>query len=173
MKNARFKINIEIDRKQYNENGFNKIEFFISTNIGEEQKPLIKIASGGELSRIMLAIKTVLADVDEVSTIVFDEIDTGISGTAAKAVSQKMKLISNKHQILVITHLPVIAAVANHNFYISKSVIEGKTRTNIKLLEEQEIIEEIARMSTGQVTKSSIENAKELRNINKQHRKTA
>ena len=164
MKNARFNIKIEINN-QYNVNGFNNVEFFITTNIGEDAKPLIKIASGGELSRIMLAIKSVLADVDEVSTMIFDEIDTGISGSAAKAVSQKMKKISNKHQILVITHLPVIAASADYNYYISKCVIGEKTKTNVKTLKEEEIVSEIARMLAGDITDVTIENAKELRNI--------
>ena len=162
MPNACFSIKIEREAS-FNINGNDKIEFAISTNIGEESKELIKIASGGEMSRIMLAIKTVLADIDEVPILVFDEIDTGISGKAAKAVAEKMKIISNKHQTLCITHLPAIAAQGKNNFYIYKEVTNGKTRTKIKKLNEQEIIFEIARISNGDITDVAIENAKELR----------
>ena len=162
MPNACFSIKIEKEAS-FNINGNDKIEFAISTNIGEESKELIKIASGGEMSRIMLAIKTVLADIDEVPILVFDEIDTGISGKAAKAVAEKMKIISNKHQTLCITHLPAIAAQGDNNFYIYKEVKNGKTRTNIKKLNEEETIFEIARISNGDITDVAIENAKELR----------
>lgn len=162
MPNACFSIKIEKEAS-FNINGNDKVEFAISTNIGEESKELIKIASGGEMSRIMLAIKTVLADIDEVPILVFDEIDTGISGKAAKAVAEKMKIISNKHQTLCITHLPAIAAQGKNNFYIYKEVTNGKTRTKIKKLNEQEIIFEIARISNGDITDVAIENAKELR----------
>ena len=173
MKNARFKIKIDIKKGEYNKQGYNYVEFYISTNIGEDYKQLTKIASGGELSRIMLAIKSVLVDIDDVDIMIFDEIDTGISGLAAKAVSQKMSRISKKHQILVITHLPIIAAVADDNFYISKEVNNNKTRTNVKKLKGEEIIEELARMSTGEITKISIQNAKELRNSKINEIKTA
>ncbi len=162
MPNACFSIKIEKEAS-FNINGNDKIEFAISPNIGEESKELIKIASGGEMSRIMLAIKTVLADIDEVPILVFDEIDTGISGKAAKAVAEKMKIISNKHQTLCITHLPAIAAQGKNNFYIYKEVTNGKTRTKIKKLNEQEIIFEIARILNGDITDVAIENAKELR----------
>ena len=162
MSNACFSIKIEKETI-FNINGNDRIEFAISTNIGEESKELIKIASGGEMSRIMLAIKTVLADIDEVPILVFDEIDTGISGKAAKAVAEKMKIISNKHQTLCITHLPAIAAQGDNNFYIYKEVKNGKTRTNIKKLNEEETIFEIARISNGDITDVAIENAKELR----------
>lgn len=162
MPNACFSIKIEKEAS-FNINGNDKIEFVISPNIGEESKELIKIASGGEMSRIMLAIKTVLADIDEVPILVFDEIDTGISGKAAKAVAEKMKIISNKHQTLCITHLPAIAAQGKNNFYIYKEVTNGKTRTKIKKLNEQEIIFEIARILNGDITDVAIENAKELR----------
>jgi len=139
------------------------VEFLISTNIGEEEKPLIKIASGGEMSRIMLAIKSVLADVDKVPILVFDEIDTGISGKAAKAVSYKMKKIAKNHQILVITHLAGIAAKGDYNYYIYKEVEENHTKTKVKKLNEEEVIEEIARISSGEITQIAIEHARELR----------
>ncbi len=164
MKNATFHAKVEFDTKnEFQKNGLDKVEFQIATNIGEEEKPLIKIASGGEMSRIMLAIKSVLADVDKVPVLIFDEIDTGISGIAAKAVAQKMKKIANKHQILCITHLANIAAKADYNYYISKIVEKEKTKTIVKKLTEEEIIKEIARISNGELTKIAIEHAKELR----------
>ncbi len=164
MKNAKFKVNIEYSEIcNYSINGLDKIEFYISTNLDEQFKPLIKIASGGEMSRIMLAIKTVLADVDDIETLVFDEIDTGISGVAAKSVAEKMKLISKKHQVLCITHLASIAAKGDYNYYISKDIIDGKMQTSIKLLNENETIEEIARIASGDITEISLQHARKLR----------
>lgn len=166
MKNSKFIVDIKFnENEEFNENGLDKVEFLISTNIGEDYKELTKIASGGEMSRIMLAIKTVLADVDEVPVLVFDEIDTGISGIAANSVGNKMKMISKKHQVICITHLATIAAKGDFNYYISKKVIEDKTKTTIKLLNEEEIINEIARISTGNITEISLKHARELRNL--------
>ena len=164
MKNARFNAKVEFDANaDFNKNGLDNVEFLITTNVGDEEKPLIKIASGGEMSRIMLAIKSVLADVDKIPVLIFDEIDTGISGKAAKVVSQKMEKIARKHQILVITHLASIAARGDYNYYIYKEVQEGSTRTKVRKLEENEVIEEIARIASGEVNKTAIEHAKELR----------
>ena len=166
MKNSKFIVDIKFnENEEFNENGLDKVEFLISTNIGEDYKELTKIASGGEMSRIMLAIKTVLADVDEVPVLVFDEIDTGISGIAANSVGNKMKMISKKHQVICITHLATIAAKGDFNYYISKKVIEDKTKTTIKLLNEEEIITEIARISTGNITEISLKHARELRKL--------
>lgn len=162
MPNAKFNVKIE-KMETYNQNGYDKVEFIICTNMGEEFKELAKIASGGEMSRIMLAIKSILADIDEVPILIFDEIDTGISGKAAKAVGDKLKAISKTHQTLCITHLATIAAKGNSNYYIYKEVQNGKTKTNIKKLNEQETIYEIARIANGEVTEVAIENAKELR----------
>ena len=162
MKKAEFQISIREEEK-FNVNGLDNIEFLIKTNVGDEFKPLIKIASGGEMSRIMLAIKTVLADVDEVPVIVFDEIDTGISGKASKAVSEKMKIISNKHQILCITHNANIAAKADYNYLIYKKIENDNTETNVKLLNEDETINEIARISSGEINEISLKYAEELR----------
>ena len=131
MPNARFQIDIKQEEK-FGINGLDKIEFMISTNIGEDKKSLSKIASGGEMSRIMLAIKKVLADVDKVYTMVFDEIDTGISGIAANSVGEKLKAISKKHQVLCVTHLANIAAKGDYNYYISKEAKENRTKTSIK-----------------------------------------
>lgn len=166
MPNAKFSVKIEYDKeKQFTANGLDKIEFMICTNIGEDEKPLAKIASGGEMSRIMLAIKNVLADVDRVATMVFDEIDTGISGIAANSVSEKLKAISKKHQVLCVTHLANIAAKGDYNYFISKAVEENRTKTNIKKLSEDETIKEIARIASGNINEITIEHAKILRNV--------
>lgn len=161
MNNAKFSVKILNDDK-LNENGIDKIEFLICTNIGDEFKSLSKTASGGELSRIMLAIKTVLTEVDDISTIIFDEIDTGISGVAAKAVSEKMKKIAKNHQIFVVTHLAVIAASSDINLFAYKEVVEEQTVTRIKVLENEDFVQEIARISSGNISKISLEHAREL-----------
>lgn len=163
MKNASFYVSIISNEDKFNINGFDDVEFLITTNVGDEPKSLIKIASGGEISRIMLAIKTVLADIDEVPILIFDEIDTGISGKAAKMVGEKIKIISKNHQVLCITHQANIAAKGDSNYFISKKVENDRTYTNIKKLSEEEIIKEIARISSGDVTQSAIEYAKEMR----------
>ena len=164
MKNANFNVRINFDNNMdFNENGLDDVEFLISTNVGDEEKSLIKIASGGEISRIMLAIKTVLADTDKVPVLVFDEIDTGISGKAAKSVGEKIKIISKKHQVLCITHQANIAARGDSNYYISKKVENGKTYTNIQLLDEADVIKEIARISSGDITQNALNHAKEMR----------
>ena len=164
MKNANFSVQIEKEEK-FNINGLDKVEFMISTNIGEDKKPLLKIASGGEMSRIMLAIKKVLSDVDKVSTMVFDEIDTGISGIAANSVGEKLKAISKKHQVLCVTHLANIAAKGDYNYYISKEAKENRTKTNIKKLNEEETIKEIARIASGDINEITLNHAKNLRKI--------
>ena len=166
MSNAVLRVSVEnIKDAKFNSNGLDKVEFMICTNRGEEEKELSKIASGGEMSRVMLAIKTVLADVDKVLTLVFDEIDTGISGKAAKAVGEKLKAISKNHQIMVVTHSASIAAKGKYNYFISKKTINDKTYTDIRQLSEKETIEEIARISSGDVTNISIAHARELRKV--------
>ena len=163
MKNA--KINIHVDYKEeFFETGRDEVEFFIRTNLGEDEKSLSKIASGGEMSRIMLAIKKVLADTDKMPVLIFDEIDTGISGKAANAVAEKLDGISKDHQVLCISHLPSIAAIADYNYFISKNVVNERTNTNIKLLSEEETIEEIARISSGEINETTIKYAMQLRN---------
>ena len=164
MPNAKFNVKIDFNTEnEFNKNGLDIVEFMIATNIGEEEKSLIKIASGGEMSRIMLGIKSVLADVDKVPVLIFDEIDTGISGKAAKAVSIKMKNIARKHQILCVTHLATIAAKGDYNYYISKEVENDKTRTKIDRLDEEKTIKEIARIASGDINEISIEHARQLR----------
>ena len=164
MKNANIKINIIFNNeKKFNCDGLDSVQFLISTNIGEEAKSLNKIASGGEMSRIMLAIKNVLSNVDIVPVLIFDEIDTGISGIAAKSVGEKLKSISKVHQVLCVTHLGSIAAMGDYNYYISKNVEKNKTKTNIELLNEEKTIREIARIVSGKITEISLKHALELR----------
>lgn len=165
MKNAKFSVNIIFDEdKIFKSDGLDTVEFMISTNIGEDEKKLTKIASGGEMSRFMLAIKNVLADVDKIPVLIFDEIDTGISGVAAKVTGEKIKKISKHHQVLCVTHLASIAAKGDYNYFISKKVENGKTKTQVELLDEEKTLREIARISSGNITEISIKLAKELRN---------
>lgn len=167
MKNAVMKFEFN-ELENYTENGLDEIQILITTNLGEEPKPLRKIASGGEISRIMLALKNVFANVDDVPCMIFDEIDTGISGQAAKMVAKKMSKISKNHQLICITHLPIIAAYADKNFYISKKTKNEKTYTEVTRLTEEQTIKEIARILDGdKITDISIEHAKELRNNKK------
>ena len=165
MKNARFNAKV-IEDGEFSINGKSHVEFVITTNLGEEEKKLNKIASGGEMSRIMLAIKTVLSDIDEVPVLIFDEIDTGISGKAANSVGSKLKKIAKKHQVIIVTHLATIAAQGDYNYYIYKEVAANKTNTNVKLLNESETIREIARIASGEITEISLSHARELRNKN-------
>ena len=164
MKNANINIHVDYNEEEFFENGKDIVEFYITTNLGEDEKQLAKIASGGEMSRIMLAIKKVLADTDKMPVLIFDEIDTGISGKAAGAVAEKLNGISKNHQVLCISHLPSIAAIADYNYFISKRVIDERTNTNIKLLNEKETLEEIARISSGEINEATIQYAMQLRN---------
>lgn len=164
MKNAKINVKVEYKENEYFENGKDDVKFLISTNIGENESELAKIASGGEISRIMLAIKKVLAEADNVPVLIFDEIDTGISGKAGKSVAEKMKSISKNHQVLCISHLATITANADYNFFISKKVENGRTATSIKQLNEQEVLQEIARISSGEVNEITLKYASELRN---------
>lgn len=152
--------------ERFTANGFDTAEFMISTNPGEPVKPLGAVASGGELSRIMLAIKTVLADSDDIPTLIFDEIDTGISGRTAQKVSEKLAYIAKSHQVICITHLPQIASMANHHYEIKKEVSEGRTITTIHSLNEEEMVSELARLLGGaQITEAVLENAREMKRM--------
>ena len=164
MKNAKINVKVEYVEEDFFKTGKDIVKFYITTNLGEDEKELSKIASGGEMSRTMLAIKKVLADTDKISVLVFDEIDTGISGKAANSVATKLKAIAKKHQVMCISHLPNIAAVADYNYFISKNVKEERTKTQIKLLKENEVIEEIARISSGEINEVTLQYAYELRN---------
>lgn len=162
---VRFEIHCE-PLGHYTENGQDSIEFMISTNPGETVKPLGKVASGGELSRIMLAIKSVLADADAIETLIFDEIDTGISGRTAQKVSEKMAVIARKHQVICITHLPQIAAMADDHYVIEKSAMEQHTITEIYHLSDDASVGEIARLLGGvEITDAVMQNAREMKNL--------
>ena len=164
MKNAKINVKVDYKEEEFFKTGKDIVKFYITTNLGEDEKELSKIASGGEMSRTMLAIKKVLADTDKIPVLVFDEIDTGISGKAANSVASKLKAIAKKHQVMCISHLPNIAAVADYNYFISKNVKEERTKTQIRLLKEDEVIEEIARISSGEINEVTLQYAFELRN---------
>ena len=152
--------------RQFTALGKDKIEFLISTNPGEPVRSLGKVVSGGELSRIMLAIKTILADKDETETLIFDEIDTGISGRTAQKVSEKMAVIGKSHQVICITHLPQIAAMADYHFEIEKSVENGETTTKIHRLSQEESVNEIARILGGaEITEHTKVSAAEMKDL--------
>lgn len=176
MKNASFKVNIsykDISEASFNKNGLDAVEFLISSNVGEPLKSLSKIASGGEMSRIMLAIKTILADVDEIPTLIFDEIDSGISGKAAQKVGEKLSFISAKHQVLCVTHLSQLACMADNHFYIMKHTDGRSTYTTVTQLDMQGRLTEIARIIGGSdVTDLAIKHAKELIDTAAQFKKT-
>jgi len=157
----------------YTANGYDDAEFLISTNPGEPEKSLEKVASGGELSRIMLAIKTVLAEIDAVDTLIFDEIDTGISGRTAQMVSEKMNLLGRSHQVICITHLPQIAAMADSHYLIEKSVSNQTTISTIRALEEKECVGELARMIGGvKITDTVMKSAGEMKELAANTKKT-
>jgi DNA repair protein RecN (Recombination protein N) len=162
MSKAVFQIDVK-ETENLTENGINRVVFKISANPGEPPKDLIKVASGGEMSRIMLAIKNAIADIDKIPTLIFDEIDTGISGRTAQAVAEKMSAISKKHQLLCVTHLPQIAAMADAHFKIEKIVKKDKTSTLVKRMDNEEQVEELARMLGGAiVTDLTKEHSKEM-----------
>ncbi len=168
---VRFEMHFE-KTPDYTANGTDDAEFLISTNPGEPVKPLGKVASGGELSRIMLAIKTVLADNDAIETLIFDEIDSGISGRTAQMVSEKMNVLGRNHQIICITHLPQIAAMADAHYLIEKSVENQTTVSRIRELSGEESIEELARMLGGvEITDKVRESAKEMKELARQKKK--
>lgn len=158
---------IQITRKEsIGENGFDNVEFMISTNPGESVKPLVKVASGGELSRIMLAIKSILATEDDIDTLIFDEIDTGISGQTAMKVAEKMAKISRNHQVICISHLSQIAAMADSHYLIKKTADENSTTTSIKKLTRQQSIEELVRINGGTgITEAGLIHATEMKDM--------
>ena len=169
---VKFKIQIQPASK-YTKNGCDDVEFLVSTNPGEHVKPLGKVASGGELSRIMLGIKSVLADIDDIPTLIFDEIDTGISGRTAQKVAEKMAYIGRNHQVLCITHLPQIAAMADSHYLIEKTADETRTTTDIRMLSQDEQIREVARLMGGvEITQSILESADEMKKMAEQFRIT-
>ncbi len=158
---VKFKVSVESLEDKFFENGSNTVEFLISTNISEPLKPLAKIASGGEISRVMLAIKTIFAVTDSINTVIFDEIDTGISGTAAQAVSDKLLALSKTHQVISITHQPIIAAKADKYFYVKK--LQNET-TDVKVydLDEENRIKALALMASGDINEEAMNFARQL-----------
>lgn len=163
--NVEFKIEFkELDN--FSVNGLDDIEFMISTNPGNPLKPLKDVASGGELSRVMLAFKSVLANVDDIDTLIFDEIDTGISGRTAQKVAEKISYISKEHQVLCITHLPQIAAMADCNYLIEKSSDGIETKTSIENIKDESLVLELARLLGGsEITKAVLDTAKEMKEL--------
>ena len=168
MENAKFEAVFDdlADRQgdaAFNEKGMDVLDFYLSTNVGESLKPLRAIASGGELSRIMLALKKVLARTGSVGTIVFDEVDSGIGGATAEIVGQKLKEVSHHHQVLCITHLPQIACFGDRQYRVAKRVVGERTNTVVSLLADEERLEEIARMLGGvELTEKAREHAREM-----------
>ena len=166
---VQFEIPVRPSAENISANGYDDVEFMISTNPGETVRPLDQIASGGELSRIMLALKTVLADKDEIETLVFDEIDAGISGHTAWKVSEKLGVLAKEHQIVCITHLPQIAAMADTHFQIEKGIERDRTITRIRRLNSEDSIQELARLLGGaQITDAVVQNAREMRKMAEQ-----
>ena len=169
---VKFRISFQ-KKKEFTDNGYDDIEYEISTNPGEDVKPLGKIVSGGELSRIMLALKAILADRDQIETLIFDEIDTGISGRTAQKVSEKMAVIGKSHQVLCITHLPQIAAMADTHFEIEKHQKGMETITEIHPLEGEDSVRELARLLGGaEITEAVFQNAKEMKELAQVHKNT-
>ena len=163
---VQFEIQVRPDEENIHGNGFDEVEFMISTNPGESIKPLGMVASGGELSRIMLALKTVLANKDKTDTLIFDEIDTGISGKTAWKVSEKLGILGKEHQVICITHLPQIAAMADNHFLIEKITDQEKTATSIREVREEESIRELARLlGSENITETALSNARELKEM--------
>jgi DNA repair protein RecN (Recombination protein N) len=163
MEGTRFRVSIQNCNGRVGPEGLDRVEFMIATNVGEDMKPLAKIASGGELSRLMLALKTILAGTASVETLIFDEVDSGISGATAEVVGEKLRALSAYHQILCITHLPHIASQPGTHFLVRKSVFDGRTQTNILELDADERVKEVARMLAGkEITEGAVTRAKEM-----------
>jgi len=163
---VQFEIQVRSEKENIHADGFDEVEFMISTNPGETIKPLGMVASGGELSRIMLALKTVLAEKDRTDTLIFDEIDAGISGKTAWKVSEKLGILGKKHQVICITHLPQIAAMADNHFLIEKTADKEKTTTSIREVLEEESIKELARLlGSEKITETALSNARELKEM--------
>lgn len=157
-------VSIEFNFKKidYNDNGYDKMELYVSFNKGEELKPLSKVSSGGELSRVMLGLKSIFNKLFNLETIIFDEVDSGVSGRVANAVAEKMKMMSSYLQVICITHLPNVAALADNHYKVSKSTKDNKTFTSIKRLNDEERVQELASMMFGNTEEISVESARKL-----------
>lgn len=162
MEKAVFSVQLT-QSEQLNTDGNDTAEFYIQTNPGESAKPLVKIASGGELSRMMLAMKMIFSREQGVTSIIFDEVDTGVSGRVAQAIAEKISDIGRHSQVLTITHLPQVAAVADHHDFIEKNIHDGRTETTVVKLSDDARVDEIARMLSGdELTEAARENARDL-----------
>ena len=160
---GKIRFEVAFTEKALDATGMDDIRFLMSANVGEELKPIHKIASGGELARIMLAMKNVLAEQDQVQTLVFDEVDTGVSGRAAQKVAEKMARISRRKQVLCVTHLPQLAAMADTHFSVEKGERDGRTYTNVQRLDREQRKQELARLTGGShVTETQLQSAEEL-----------
>lgn len=170
MKGSTFRIDFaQTDENSADETGFDKIEFMFTANAGQPPRPLNKVVSGGEMSRFMLAIKNITADIDQVDTMIFDEIDTGISGETANVLAEKLAKIGRFHQVVCVTHLAQVASFGTAHFFISKALKDGKTRTSIKLLSDEERVNEIARIIGGSISSFSLEHARLMLEAGKNH----
>ncbi|MHC5227005.1 DNA repair protein RecN [Enterococcus sp. LJL99] len=169
MERTEFEVRfLPLPSEQLLEDGLDQVEFYITTNPGEPLKPLVRVASGGELSRVMLALKTIFSKSQGITSIVFDEVDTGVSGRVAQAIADKIYQISENSQVLCITHLPQVAAVADSQYFIEKEIVGERTETKVRILDMNERVNEIARMLAGsEITKLTVEHAKELLNMAK------
>ncbi|MFO7524746.1 MAG: DNA repair protein RecN, partial [Ignavibacteriaceae bacterium] len=156
-------VNINKNKISADEKGIDKVEFYISTNPGEDPKPLAKVASGGEVSRIMLSLKSILAKSDKLPLLIFDEIDTGVSGRIAQKVGTALKELAAFHQIISITHLPQIAGQADHHFSVEKKIVNDRVTSSIKRLSADERVNEVAKLLSGEIiTEESLKGAKQL-----------
>lgn len=184
MDKARFAVRIErrkatpssptVDNETipFSENGIDDVEFYVSTNVGEPLKPLAKIASGGEISRMMLALKSIFSTQEGITSVIFDEIDTGVGGRVAQAIAEKISAISKRSQVLCITHLPQVAAMADTHLYISKQVVGERVKTSVRALTHEEKVEELARMMSGvETTQISLDHARELLRLAEQQKR--
>ncbi len=172
MEKTVFEIRIETESQHFSKTGIDHVQFYISTNPGEPLKPLSKVASGGELSRIMLALKSIFSKHQGVTSIIFDEVDTGVSGRVAQAIAEKIYKVSVNSQVLCISHLPQVAAMADTHLYISKLIKGGRTTTSVKPLNEQEKIKEVGRMISGtEITELTKQHAKELLQMAEENKK--
>ncbi|MCL4217405.1 MAG: DNA repair protein RecN, partial [Candidatus Hydrogenedentes bacterium] len=167
MKGGKFETRFE--ETELTSQGLERVEFLLSANPGEKLKPLRQVASGGEISRVMLALKTVFADADNIPTLVFDEIDAGVGGAIASKVAERIRELTQSHQTLCITHLPQIAAVADVHFCVAKNTTKGKTASTVQLIQDDARVKEVARLLDGTLSDLSIEHARALLGGNAPH----
>lgn len=174
MEKAVFKVMIDNKKaNEFDENGFDEVAFYIATNVGEPLKPLVAVASGGELSRLMLALKTIFSKHQGITSIIFDEVDTGVSGRVAQAIAEKIAMVAHHSQVLCISHLPQVAAMADQHYLIKKQVMEGRTKTSIQNVKDEDRRDELSRMLSGaETTPLTLKHAEELLDLAKKRKET-